>query len=288
MAKSKNGGSRAFIRGRIGSDVYSVGKDGKGLRQQVVRSLAVQVSNPRTSSQMFGRMIMSTVMQAVSGLSAIIDHSFDGLPKGQPSISEFIRQNYALVKADAINHPASNNVFGLNKYQEKLVKPGAYVVSQGSAVVPAAVTAESDYLKIQLTAGTLTVGGLKAALGLSADGYLTYVGIKAGQGVLFLRAQLTTTLADETAITAGNVGSLFTITGTEEGRVTLTTNLISIMPKNTMNVDCCGVIVSDKVEGSWIHNTCTLAGATEPDFNSDAALPTYPTGAEMFLNGGDL
>ena len=92
MAKSKNGGSRAYIRGRIGSDVYSVGKDGKGQKQQVIRSLAVQVANPRTSNQMFGRMIMSTVMQAVSGLSFIIDHSFDGKVKGQPSISEFIRQ----------------------------------------------------------------------------------------------------------------------------------------------------------------------------------------------------
>ena len=87
MAKSPVGGSRAMLKGRIGSDVYSVGKDGKGRRQQVVRSLAEQVSNPRTQAQMEGRMIMSTVMQAVAGLSAIIDHSFDGIANGQPSIS---------------------------------------------------------------------------------------------------------------------------------------------------------------------------------------------------------
>ena len=62
MAKSKNGGTRAMIRGRVGSDVYSIGKDGKGARQQVVRSLAEQVANPRTQAQMFNRMIMSTVM----------------------------------------------------------------------------------------------------------------------------------------------------------------------------------------------------------------------------------
>ena len=115
MAKSKNGGTRSFIRGRIGSDVYSVGKDGKGARQQVVRSLAEQVANPRSSAQMFGRMVMSTVMQTVSALKPIIDHSFDGVATGQPSISEFIRRNYALVKADAEAHPASGNQFGLNK-----------------------------------------------------------------------------------------------------------------------------------------------------------------------------
>ena len=122
MAKSKNGGSRAYIRGRIGSDVYSVGKNGMGEKQQVVRSLAEQVSNPRTSGQMFGRMIMSTTMQAVSALTAIIDHSFDGVPKGQPSISQFIKNNYALIKADAIAHSAASNKFGLNKYQEKGIK----------------------------------------------------------------------------------------------------------------------------------------------------------------------
>ena len=63
MAKSKSGGTRSLIRGRVGSDVYSIGKDGKGQRQQVVRSLAETVANPRSQSQMFNRMVMSTVMQ---------------------------------------------------------------------------------------------------------------------------------------------------------------------------------------------------------------------------------
>ena len=139
MAKSKSGGTRSYIRGRIGSDVYSIGRDGKGSRQQVVRSLAEQVSNPRSQSQMFGRMIMSTVMQAVSGLAPIIDHSFDGVAKGQPSISEFIRRNYALVKADAVAHAATGNSFELSKFQEKGCKVGYYAISTGTVVKPAAV-----------------------------------------------------------------------------------------------------------------------------------------------------
>ena len=47
MAKSKVGGTRAYIRGRIGSDVYSIGKTSAGKKQQVVRSLAEQVKNPK-------------------------------------------------------------------------------------------------------------------------------------------------------------------------------------------------------------------------------------------------
>lgn len=288
MAKSKVGGTRAYIRGRIGSDVYSVGKNGKGVRQQVVRSLAEQVSNPRTSSQMFGRMVMSTVMQAVSALKPIIDHSFDGFPAGQPSISEFIRQNYALVKADAIAHPASSNEFGLVKYQEKGVKPGRYVVSDGTAVIPAAVSVYGTGITISLTSGTLTVGGLKAALGLSADGYLTFVCIDTNGNCKFYRAHLSTTLADNTAISGANVASLFEIEGNDTVTISLSDSDININGTNTDANSGYNVIVSDKADGKWIHSRCVLKNVTGASFNADTALPTYPTGAAQYLNGGDL
>lgn len=288
MAKSKNGGSRAYIRGRIGSDVYSVGKNGSGEKQQVVRSLAEQVANPRSESQMFGRMVMSTVMQAVSGLTQIIDHSFDGYPKGQPSISQFIKNNYALIKADAIAHPSASNDFGLVKYQEKGARPGKYLVSDGNLTLPTAVTAEGSSIKISLTAATLTVGGLKAALGLSAEGYLTIVDIDTAEGVNFLRAQLTTTLADETAITSDNVASLFTCSGTKTPVFDVDDYDIIISMNYVAAAHANGIIVSEKIEGAWKHNRCVLAGNGNWSYNSNAALPTYPQGAQMFLNGGDL
>ena len=290
MAKSKNGGSRSFLRGRIGSDVYSVGKDGKGLRQQVVRSLAVQVSNPRTQSQMFGRMIMSTVMQAVSGLSFLIDHSFDGLAKGQPSISEFIRRNYALVKADAVAHPSENNTFNLSKFQEKGAMVGPYVISDGDVVKPATLSPNVIGASIELTAQTMTVGGLKAALGLSADGYITWVLISEGNGVLYFRAKLTTTLADSTAISAGNVASLFTIEGNCSVVPAIYNNSITFtVDTPSANNEAYGLIVSEYVDGGWKHSACTLtANIDDIPQTADVALPTYPTGTEMFLNGGDL
>lgn len=288
MAHSKNGGSRAYIRGRIGSDVYSVGKNGMGEKQQVVRSLAEQVANPRSSAQMFGRMVMSTVMQAVSALTAIIDHSFDGYPSGQPSISQFIKNNYALIKTDAENNPSSSNRFGLNKYQEKGIKVGNYLVSDGNIQLPAAVNADTNGFIIGLTAGTLTVGGLKAALGLSADGYLTFVKIGNSTGVSFFRAKLTTNLADSTAINSGNVGSLFTFEGNVTPTASLSGSDIEIMASLSDTAYSSGVIASEKIEGAWKHSRCQLLGLNGYDFNADAALPTYPTGAQMFLNGGEL
>ena len=288
MAKSKVGGTRAYIRGRIGSDVYSVGKNAKGQRQQVVRSLAEQVSNPRTQEQMKGRMIMSSVMQAVSALQPIIDHSFDGLPVGQPSISEFIRLNYALVKADVAAHPASGNKFGLNKYQEKGVKVGAYKISAGNAVLPSAMAIADGTWNINLTAETSTVGGLKAALGLTADGYFTCVQIGDVAGASFFRVRLTTSLADTTAITADNVASLFTIEGNINATPYFSNNQVYFSIDTTDSYKTQGFIVSDKVNGAWVHNDCVLNGDTGLSANADTALPTYPVGSEQFLNGGDL
>lgn len=288
MAKSKNGGTRSFIRGRIGSDVYSVGKDGKGARQQVVRSLAEQVANPRSSAQMFGRMVMSTVMQAVSALKPIIDHSFDGVATGQPSISEFIRRNYALIKADAEAHPSTENQFGLNKYQEKGILAGEYIVSNGSVLKPADLSASPTGAAISLTADTLTVGGLKNALGLSADGYFTMVVVTADDGAIYSRARLNQSLADATAITAENVGTLFTFEGNVTATVTLSDTVIAISINSDTDGSAYGIIVSEKIAGAWLHSQCVLSLYDDAGTTADVALPTYPTGAQMFLNGGDL
>lgn len=288
MAKSKTGGSRAYIRGRIGSDVYSIGKNAQGARQQVVRSLAEQVSNPRTQSQMFGRMVMSTVMQVVSGLRAIIDHAFDGFPAGQPCISEFIKQNYALVKADAEAHPASGNKFGISKYQQKGALAGQYVISQGALVLTDAVSVSDTGAFIVLSADAHTVGDLKTALGVSADGYFTIVLIGSASGAVFKRFQVDPSKTDATEITAANVGSLFLTEGTLDVTPTFADNMIAFEPALGNDDQSIGVILSDKVDGVWKHSSSTMKCSSSPANKADEALPTYPVGTTQFLNGGDL
>lgn len=287
MAKSKSGGTRSYLRGRVGADVYSIGKDGKGKKQQVVRSLAESVANPQTTAQMRGRMIMSTVMQAQSSLALLIDHSFDNVPIGQPSISEFIRQNYALVKADAAAHPTTGNFFGLNKYGEKGIKIGKWVIAAGAAILPTAIAVTNAIAKINLTADTLTVGGLKAALGISSDEYITIVQVKDNGTAVFARLYLSTTLSDETAITSGNVGSLFTQEGNATAVVSLANNSIEIDATEGY-AGSTGVIISKKQSGKFIHNDAEMVALDDQDWNEDTALPTYPTGTEKFLNGGEL
>lgn len=288
MAKSKSGGTRSYIRGRVGADVYSIGKDAKGKKQQVVRSLAESVANPQTQAQMRGRMMMSTVMQAVAALKPIIDHSFDNVTGRQPNISEFISRNYALVKADVAAHPSSGNAFGLNKYQEKGVKRGAYIIADGEAQLPAVLvlTKASGIIAITMSADNLTIGGLKSALGMTSEEYFTLVGITADGKANYERFRINPTLPDTTAISSSNIGDVFAVEGNAVATISLASNVINITLSAVAN--CCAVIISKKVSGGYVHNKAVFGSVTGIDYNSDAALPTYPVGAQDYLNGGDI
>ena len=293
MAKSKSGGTRSYIRGRVGADVYSIGRDAKGAKQQVVRSLAETVANPQTIAQMRGRMIMSTVMQGVSALRPIIDHSFDNVPTGQPNISEFISRNYALIKADVEAHPASGNEFPLVAYQEKNVKGGAYIVSAGEVITTLDTDDyDSRQVKIKLAADS-TVAQLKAAMGIGADDYFTWVAIKYDGGALYCRLRFNPAVSDSTKITADNKDTIFV----SEGNATVAIGIaggeftFSYSDGTTNSPACSGVIVTKKETAGFKHSTCVLKNYDMPEYNSaasDKVLPTYPIGSQMYLNGGNL
>lgn len=285
MAKAKSGGTRSFLRGRVGSDVYSIGKDAKGNKQQIVRSLAESVANPQTLAQMRGRMIMSTIMQAVSSMAAIIDHSFDNVPAGQPNVSEFIRRNYALVKADVAAHPASGNAFGLNKYGEKGIKQGAYIVAAGSAndIAGVVLNGTNKTLTIALSAGA-TIADLRTALGIGTEDYFTAVCITATGKFLYNRFHVSQSLASATEISADNIGSVISLDGNVAVTLAFASNTITATFADfSANA---GIIVSRKENAAYKHNDVVLVAPSAPTFTSDDALPTYPTGAQRFLNGG--
>lgn len=291
MAKSKSGGTRSYIRGKIGADVYSIGKNGKGQKQQVVRSLAEVVSNPQTEAQMKGRMIMSSVMQAVAFMSPIIDHSFDNVPNGQPSISEFIRRNYALVKADVAAHPSTGNVFGLNKYQEKGLRGGKYVIAAGQVIVPStltfAITSDIPTLTIDFGADALTVANLKAKTGLKGGDYMTVIFKNDDDGTLmYSRIYISDTVADDTVIASGNVNTVFSFDQNFEN--TPTVGAAAITFAGLYPATCAGFIVSSKGANGWEHNNATMITSGAMTYASDVALPTYPQGSARFLNGGDI
>ena len=288
MAKSKSGGTRTYLRGRVGSDVYSIGRDSKGKKQQVVRSLAESVSNPQTSSQMRGRMILSTIAQALAVLRPIVDHSFDNVIGAQANLSEFTSRNYGLIKADIAAHPASGNAFGLVAYKEKGAKQGAYVISDGQATIPAALvlTKASGIITITLPSDAVTVAGLKSALGMTSEEYFTLVGLTTNGAANYERFRVNPTLADTTAISSGNIGDVFAVEGNAVASVAIASNVITITLASVAGD--CAIIISKKANGKYIHNEAVLGDGSNFDAPADAVLPTYPVGNENYLNGGDI
>ena len=286
MGKSKNGGTRSMLRGRVGSDVYSVGKDSAGKRQQVVRSLAESVANPQTSAQMKGRAIMSTVMQAVSALAQIIDHSFDNVPAGQPNVSEFIRRNYALIKADVAANPSASNTFGIVKYGEKGAKQGVYVIAAGSAYLPAALVNAATKATLTVSGDSLTVANIKSALGLSSDEYFTLVGLTATGSAEIARFRIGDTLSDDTVVTSSNIASLFAIEANCTPVVAVNGMAIEInLPAAQGNS---AIIISKFENGAYKHNDAALLAVASPSYTFDVAIETYPVGEARLLNGGNF
>lgn len=292
MAKSKSGGTRSYIRGRVGADVFSVGKDAKGSKQQVVRSLAEQVNNPQTIDQMRGRMIMFTVSQAMKAFAPIIDHSFDGVPKGQPSVSEFISRNYQLVKADVAAHPSGGNAFGLNAYHVKGLQNGAWLISFGSVKLSSSVQCgTSDGIVITGTASDTTLRNFMDLAKIEKGDYLTLVALNANKKVKYYRISVKENADETTVLSSGNVASLFDI----EGNVAVTPGyngnvLFFTLDETDGNItEVQGVIASKKTASGYKHSTMqwpSTGGMTRP--KADNVLPTYPIGTEMYLNGGDL
>ena len=286
MGKSKNGGTRSFLRGRVGSDVYSVGKDSKGQKQQVVRSLAESVANPQTSAQMRGRAIMSTVMQAVSALAQVIDHSFDNVAVGQPNVSEFIRRNYALVKADIQANPASGNAFGIVKYGEKGAKRGAYVISAGNAYLPTSFVNAADKATLSVAGGSLSVAAIKSALGLGDKEYFTLVGLTANGNAEIARFRIADALSDDTIVTADNLSELFAVEANIVPVMAVAGSTITFaLPNGQANS---AIIISKLSNGAFIHNNATLLAVENPEFSFNVAIATYPVGTARLLNGGDF
>lgn len=286
MGKSKNGGTRSMLRGRVGSDVYSVGKDALGKRQQVVRSLAETVANPQTAAQMKGRAIMSTVMQAVSALSQVIDHSFDSVPAGQPNVSEFIKRNYALIKADVAANPSSGNAFGIVEYGEKGAKQGQYVIADGKAVLPAALVNAATKATLTVSGESLTVAAIKSAVGLADDEYITLVGITTTGAAEIARFRIGSTLSDDTVVSSSNIADLFAIEANCTPVVAVNGMAIEInLPNAQANS---AIIISKLVNGVYEHNKATLLAVVSPANTFDVAIATYPIGEARLLNGGNF
>lgn len=66
--------------------------------KQIIKSKPSKVSNPQSKAQMIQRVLLNTIAQAYSKMSAICDHSFEGISAGQMSMAYFMQRNLKLLR----------------------------------------------------------------------------------------------------------------------------------------------------------------------------------------------
>ena len=77
-----------LARGKVGSLVFS-----RSNGKQVTRAKAETVRNPQTEKQVLQRIILNTISQAYSRMSAITDHSFEGKMTPAENMAAFMKRN---------------------------------------------------------------------------------------------------------------------------------------------------------------------------------------------------
>lgn len=108
-------------------------KDGNG--DTVMREV-VSPSNPKTTAQLVQRIIMHTVMQAYSLTKGITDHSYEGLKKGQETMSQFMKENLNICRSAVASMQAQgvsmNNMYNFLPLGLKGFAPNQYLIAMGS------------------------------------------------------------------------------------------------------------------------------------------------------------
>lgn len=127
------------LRGKLGGTVYY-----RAGGEQISRSRNTNPANPRSLLQQRQRAAFATMSQAQSSLRRIVDHSFEGVKYGQPSLSRFAKENLGVL-GNVTGEVQNYNIKGCTAPQ---LNP--YRISSGSLpVVDCELTANG--LSISLT-----------------------------------------------------------------------------------------------------------------------------------------
>lgn len=164
-----------FARGKVGSVVFS-----RANGQQITRAKADVVRNPQTQAQTIQRIFLNTIAQAYSAMSAICDHSFEGLQKGQQSMSYFMKQNMNALRSRVAQERAAganfDEIFEFSPLGTNYFAINDYVVAKGQLPQVAAIDDNAD-ATMAFALDVNTYQGVLDKYGLQRGDQITFVGI---------------------------------------------------------------------------------------------------------------
>lgn len=293
-------------RGKLGDLVFyrANGQQAARVRQRVVK-------NPQTEAQMIQRIILATISQAYSKMSAIVDHSFEGIQEGAKSMAHFNKVNMAALRASAAAAVDSGeslyDVFAFTPVGRNEFQANDYIIAKGS-LPQIAATITSNKAVVVIGNGD-TYQDVCNKYGLQRGDQLTFCTIEAknvagGFGFDFAYSRVildpTNTDGSEAPMSSAfyvyanneysinlpsprNLGSFrgLMFTATAGGVQSME---FGILP-NGLAVVGAAVIVSRKVDGMWKRSNATITC----DAELVTAWDAYSLGEALdLLNGSDI
>lgn len=294
-----------FARGKVGSLVFS-----RANGQQITRAKADVIKNPQTRAQFIQRIILNTVAQAYSNMQPIVDHSFEGIQKGQKSMSFFMKKNMDMLRekiAEAQKAGMSTNeIYNFAAVGTDKFLVNDYLIAKGQLpkidlTMPPAGDEDAYSLIQGLTANTYQ--GVCDAFGLQRGDQLTFVQID-GLGFHFARVILDPRNEDNSEAPMSSIFILDNYVGLpnwknegtfhslvyDDGKVKFTVKNAGILAG--------AVIVSRKAEDdTWLRSTAYLkAQVTEEsgwEFDSledaiNESMVGIVLGSDRYLNNAGV
>lgn len=147
--------------------------------ETVMREVNSSPSNPKTTAQTVQRIIMHTVMGAYSTLKEICDHSFEGMKKGQDTMSYFMKQNIQFAR-EKIAQQQSQGVMPYEMYNyaplgKRGFTPNQYQVAMGSLPTIRVTLLDPKYTPILSGFSANTYANVIKTLGLQRGDQLTFM-----------------------------------------------------------------------------------------------------------------
>lgn len=100
MGRGKLGGTKAKIRGKVGSEIYQLKRADDGVLSQHVYKAPGARQYTNTKAQAKARMIMGQIERMFHILPDVIKYAFATIPTGTLSFQHFSKINYDLLKQD--------------------------------------------------------------------------------------------------------------------------------------------------------------------------------------------
>ena len=146
MATGRVGGTRSKISGKVGSEVYTVRRDGKGSCEQVVGPLPESREDTLTEDVVEQRIRMSICYRYMKAIPFILNNAFKADETKSLNLQEFVRVNISVLRDKMkVFNPQINPIF-FYEYGDTNLYPAPVKIGGFGSIVVRSLSMSHTYL----------------------------------------------------------------------------------------------------------------------------------------------